>query len=157
MFKRLRRRIAFYSIKSFLAEFLPKVGLGEVYLFECVDFRLGNYAVHTCKGKYKITFWEFCDSAKEFKLELNYNGGEGEFLIFSIKGNLKFYITPKTLTIDRNGERQVVDLILGYAKVYPKVKEDEGVNYMLIEYKKPPMKSKYIDMDLLLRESFGYL
>ncbi len=157
MFERLRRRVAFRSIKKFLEEFLPKVGLGNVYLFECVDFRLGNYAVHTCKAKYKITFWELCNSAEEFVLELDYKGGEGEFITFSIKGNVKFYITPETHTIDKNGERQEVDLILGTAKVYPKVNEKENVIYKVVEYKQPIIQSQYVDMNLLLRESFNYL
>lgn len=157
MFRKLRRRLAHRSIKKFLENFLPNIGLGDVQLFECVNFELGDYAVHTSKGKYKITFWELCYGAKEFTLQLNYKHGEGEFITFSITGNLSFDITPETHTIDRSGERQVLDLIKGTAKVYPKGSESDNVNYKVIEYKHPIMNSKILDLDLLIRETYDYI
>ncbi len=157
MFRKIRRRFAHRSIRKFLEEFMPNIGLGEVHLFECVDFRLGDYAVHTSKGKYKITFWELCYGAKEFTLELNYRQGEGEFITFSITGNISFCIMPETHTIDRKGERQVLELIKGTAKVYPRVSENENVNYKAIEYKQPVMKSNVLDLELLIRETYEYI
>ena len=157
MFRKIRRRIAYRSIQKFLKEFMPNIGLGKLHLFECEDFRLGQYAVHTSKGKYKLTFWELCNSAKEFTLSLNYKQGEGEFITFSIGGNVSFTIMPETHTIDKSGERQVLDLIKGTAKVYPNVKEHENVNYKVIEYKGPVMKSEVLDLDLLIRETYEYI
>ena len=156
MFRKLRRRLAKRSIRKFFEEFLPNIGLGDVHLFECVDFRLGDYAVCTSKGRYKVTFWEFCDSAKEIILVLQRKGGEGESITFSIDGNFSFAIMPETHTIDRDGARQVVDLITGNAKVYPKNEED-GVNYTIIEYKQPIMESKVISIDNLIKETYNYL
>ncbi len=157
MFRKIRRRLAHRSIRKFLEGFIPNIGLGNVHLFECVDFRLGEYAVHTSKGKYKITFWELCYGAKEFTLELNYKQGEGEFITFSITGNVSFCIMPETHTIDRNGERQVVDLIKGTAKVYPKGSESDNVNYKVIEYKQPVMRSECISIDELIKETYDYI
>lgn len=155
MFRKLRRRLAHRSIKEFLVEFMPSIGLGDVQLFECEDFRLGQYAVHTNKGKYKLTFWELVSRAKEFTLELNYKGGEGEFITFSIDGNVSFAIMPETHTIDKKGERQVVDLISGAAKVYPRGPESDKVNYKVIEYKKPIIESEVLSIDQLIKATFN--
>ncbi len=157
MFRKIRRRFAQRSIQKFLEEFMPNIGLGNLHLFECEDFRLGQYAVHTSKGKYKLTFWELCNSAKEFTLSLNHKQGEGEFITFSIAGNVSFNIMPETHTIDRDGERQVVDLIKGTAKVYPSVREYENVNYKVIEYRSPIIKSEVLDLELLVRETYEYI
>ena len=157
MFRKIRRRFAHRSIRKFLEKFMPNIGLGNLNLFECEDFRLGKYAVHTSKGKYKLTFWELCYGAKEFTLELKYKQGEGEFITFSITGNISFNIMPETHTIDRKGERQVLDLLKGTAKVYPKANEYENVNYKVIEYKSPVMKSEVLDLDLLVRETYEYI
>lgn len=157
MFRKLRRVLAHRYIKKFLEEFIPCIGLGTVQLFECEDFRLGQYAVHTNKGKYKLTFWELCNGAKEFTLELNSKHGEGEFITFSIDGNVSFTIMPETHTIDKKGERQVVDLISGAAKVYPKVCDRDNVNYKMIEYKQYVIKSEVIDIENLIKETYNYI
>ena len=157
MFRKLRRRLAKRSIRKFFEEFLPNIGLGDVHLFECVDFRLGDYAVCTSKGRYKVTFWELVNGAKEIILVLRRKGGEGEFITFSIEGKLAFDIMPETHTIDRNGTRQVVDLITGNAKVYPKNEEEGRVNYTVIEYKQPIMESQVISIDNLIKETYSYI
>lgn len=157
MFRKLRRRFAHRSIRKFLEEFLPNIDLGEVEKFECRDFRLGDYAVHTSKGVYKITFWELCYGAKEFILNLNYEGGKGEFIVFSITGNFLFDIKPETHTIDRNGERQVVKLAEGCVNFYPRGSEYENRNYRMIEYKSPVMKSEIISIDKLIEEGWAYI
>ncbi|MBR6688696.1 MAG: hypothetical protein IKL68_01605 [Clostridia bacterium] len=157
MFRKIRRRLAHRHIKKFLEEFIPCIGLGEVHLFCCENFRLGQYAVHTTKGKYKLTFWELCNGAKEFTLWLNYKQGEGEFITFSIIGNISFAIMPETHTMDKKGERQVVDLINGAAKVYPKENKSDNVNYKMIEYKQYVMKSDVIDIENLIKETYNYI
>ncbi len=157
MFRKIRRRLAHRSIKKFLMEFMPSIGLGNVHLFECEDFRLGQYAVHTNKGKYKLTFWELVCGAKEFNLELDYKHGEGEFITFSITGNVSFAIMPETHTIDRGGERQVVDLVTGNAKIYPRGAASDTVNYKMIEYKAPIIKSNFVSYEQLFKATYDYI
>lgn len=157
MFRKLKRRFAYRHIKKFLTEFLPNIGLGYVETFVCEDFRLGQYSVCTTKEKYKLTFWELINGAKEFTLWLNYNGGEGEFITFSIIGFFSFSIIPETHTLDVEGNRQETFLISGVAKFYPKINEGTNVNYTVIEYREPILPSTVLSLKKLKEETYSYI
>lgn len=156
MFKRLRRRWAHRSIRKFLEEYLPKIGLGELEKFKCLDFRFGEYSVKTNKGEYILDFWESSNSAKEFNIDLcEYKNGKWERITFSITGNIFFKITPYEYTIDRVDKRQVTRLSDGETEIWPLGKASHYDNKCTI-YRMPIIDSEFVDLTRVIQLTKNY-
>lgn len=147
MLRRFRRRLAYRPIKRFLKGFLPKINLGELVDFKCLDFERGGYSVVTDKGNYSLHFWELLYGAKEFYLDLYEKCDEWERITFSIKGNVIFRIKPTEFTIDREGKRQVTNLITGKSEIYPLGKC--GCDDSFITYSRPVIMSRMVYLSQL--------
>lgn len=153
MYQKLRRILAYPAIKNFLERYLPVIGLGLPFEFKCEDFWLGQYRVITSRGNYRLTFFELIDNAKSFKLWINDDADYLEVITFSITGFAKFKIRAERMLIDRLDKREVIDLQYGTSKLYKveKISEKTKVNY--IEFRKPVLKSNYVDIETVLKAS----
>lgn len=150
--QRIRRILAYPSIKNFLSVYLPKIGLGKLNEFKCENFTLGDYVVITQKGTYRLCFWEDVGDAKEFTLWLNEDAGYLEAITFSILGFWKFKIQPEEMIIDRAFKREVINLQNGRAKLYMIGEKSDSVKFNYIEFKKPFLESDFLDIQNLLKE-----
>lgn len=156
MFRKLRRRWAHKSIRKFLTEYLPDIGLGQLNEFKCLNFKFGEYAVITTKGEYKMFFWELLYSAKEFYIDLcEYKGGKWERITISITGNVFFKIVPYEYTIDRIDKRQVTRLSDGQTEIWPLGKASHYDDKCTV-YRKPIMDSEYVDLSRVIGLTWNY-
>ena len=147
MLRKLRRRLAHKSIYRFLKEFLPKVELGKLEEFRCLDFEYGRYLVVTTKGTYNLHFWELLHGAKEFYLALYEGNGEFERITFSITGNVIFKIKPTEFMIDKDGKRQITNLVTGQSEIYPLGKY--GCDESFTTHRRPVIMSEFVDISKL--------
>lgn len=151
MFRKLRRRWAHKSIRKFLADLLPKIGLGDLVEFKCLDFKFGDYLVKTTKGTYNLYFWELLYGAKEIYLDLYERENDiWERITFSITGNIKFKIVPSEFTIDRDGKRQVTNLLNGGSIIYPLGKNEWDEDFETCSYRWPVKSSEVVDLSKFL-------
>ena len=158
MLRKLRRIWAHKSIRKFLEGYLPKIGLGDLKEFKCLDFKFGRYFVETTKGGYGLTFWELQYGAKEFYIDLGkYVGGNWERITVSITGNIFFKIVPHEFTIDRTDKRQVTRLSDGESTIYPLGKDSHGCDNLYTKYRKPIIDSNVIDLSKVISLTYNYL
>ena len=156
MFRRLRRRWAHKSIRKFLTEYLPDIGLGHLNEFKCLNFKFGEYAVITTKGEYKMSFWELSYSAKEFHIDLcEYKDEKWERITISITGNIFFKITPYEYTIDRVDKRQVTRLSDGETEIWPLGKASHYDDKCTV-YRKPIIDSEFVDLTRVIQLTKNY-
>ena len=157
MFRRLRRRWAHKSIRKFLREYLPDIGLGQLEEFKCQNFKFGKYSVKTTKGEYILHFWELLYSAKEFHIDLcEHKDGKWERITISITGNIFFKITPYEYTIDRVDKRQVTRLSDGETEIWPLGKDSHGCDDKCTVYRKPIMNSEFVDLTRVIGLTWNY-
>lgn len=153
MYQKLRRILAYPAIKNFLECYLPVIGLGLPLEFKCEDFGLGQYRVYTSKGRYRLQFYELIDDAQSFKLWINDDVNYLEVITFSITGFAKYKIRAEQMLIDRLDEREVIDLQYGTSKLYQLGKISEKVKLSYIEFRKPVLKSNYVDLEKVIKAS----
>lgn len=152
MYQKLRRVLAYFAIRKFLDLYLPVIGLGLPLEFKCEDFWLGQYRVYTSKWNYRLSFYEF-DNKLLFKLWLNNHVNYLEVITFSITGFPKFKIRAEQMSIDRLTKRQVIDLQYGTSKLYQVGKISEQTKLNCIEFRKPVLKSNYVDLETVIKVS----
>ena len=157
MFRKLRRRWAHKSIRKFLKEYLPQIGLGELEEFKCLNFEFGEYSIKTTKAEYTLNFWELLYSAKEFHIDFCERGlGNWERITISITGNIFFKIVPCEFIIDRNDKRQVTQLSDGKTEIWPLGKYSHGCDDKCTVYRKPIMNSEFVDLSRVIRLTRNY-
>lgn len=140
----IRRIVGYYFIKRYIKKIMPQLDLGNVKDVKCKSFKLGDYSVITNEKTYHLCFWEYVGKTKSFKLWLNDEIGNSEIITFSLS-NL-FSIKPQEMLIEKDYEREVINLNNGTAKRYF---HNNNSNISHIAYHKPFWESRFINWEWL--------